>query len=195
MVLQHLDLKGNYISQPIEFNIWAGLHYLDYLGLDQNYISNISAEAFSGLIWLKTLYLHKNYLTKIDGNIWVGLKSLERISLSQNRIKELQRHSFSHLPSLKVLGLTKNQLPTMRYDAFNPKDYPDYNGYPRHLELYLADNPLECNTTLCWLKESVESGAVILSIVPPTIPRCVNLNDVALEDFILNCTGKCHFFS
>ena len=193
-VLEHLDLKDNHISQPIESTMWAGLQYLDYLGLHQNYITNISAGAFSGLIWLKTLHLYHNYLTKIDGRIWERLKSLEWISLAKNRINGLQHHSFSNLPSLKVLGLASNQLNTLRSDVFNPDDYPDYNGRPRHLELYLSDNPLECNMTLFWLKEAVTSGSFILATDTPAIPTCANLNNVALRDFILNCTGKCHYF-
>ena len=192
-VLEQLSLYSNYISQPIESTIWTGLQYVQKIHLNNNYISNISAAAFSSLIWLKTLDLNNNYLTKIDGNMWLGLNSLESITVFQNGIKDLQHHSFSHLPSLKALGLANNQLSTLRPDIFNSDDYPDSNGLPHRLELYLSGNPLECNTTLCWLKELVVPGSFIIHPYP-SIPTCVNLDNAALQDFILNCTGKCHYF-
>ena len=55
---------------------WTGTRYLAFLGLNGNYITAISPEAFSSLIWLKTRWLGSNYLGKINEKMWVGLESL-----------------------------------------------------------------------------------------------------------------------
>ena len=190
-ILKNLDLAFNHI-QSIDSTMWTGLQYLELLGLNSNYITTISPEAFGGLIWLKTLWIGTNYLTEIHSNMWVGLRFLENLSLLKNRLKEFPRHGISHMPSLEKLYLSENQLRTLRADIFNPDDYSDYNGRPRHLNLYLNDNPLHCDFKLCWLKWAVHSGSITIS---GSDPKCTNLDAAAFHDIVLNCSsGKvCSF--
>ena len=184
-ILKDLDLAFNHI-QLIDSSMWTGLQYLEFLGLNENYITTISPEAFSDLIWLKTLFFGNNYLNEINSNMWVGIRSLESLSLRANRLKDFPRHGISHMPSLETLYLSENQLRTLRADIFNPDDYTDYNGRPRHLNLHLNDNPLQCNVALCWLKEAVDTGSI--TFVGPD-PKCTNPNTVPLQVVELNCTS------
>ena len=154
-LLEKLKLGNNYIMS-IDSAMWTGLEYLDYLSLTNNYIGIISPEAFSDLIWLKELYLSGNYLTEIHSNMWVGLQFLEELDLSENYIKDIQRHGISHLPSLQTLWLSDNKLRTLRSDMFSPA----LEKYPQKLNLYLDENDLNCDASICWLKAAVESGSV-----------------------------------
>ena len=177
--LEELYLEDNHISQQIESNMWNGLQYPEYLGLTNNYITAISPEAFSGMMWLKTLYLGKNYLTEIHANMWTGLKFLESLSWDGNLPTEVPRNSISNMPVLEKLWLSDMQLRTLRADAFQP----DINEYPHQLNLQLYGNPLQCDLRLCWLKEAVTTGSVLL------VAQCSNLGGAALQDIELNCTS------
>ena len=75
---------------------------------------------------------------------------------------------------------------------FQPDDYPNANGTPASLELYLYDNRLHCDTMLCWSKAAAESGSVYFD---EYTPKCDNLNKEALLDVDLNCiSGKLFIF-
>ena len=184
-ILKHLVLSFNHI-QSVESTMWNGLEYLEILGLSNNYITTISPQSFSGLIWLKTLWLGSNYLGEINKNMWVGLQSLENLSLRANRLTDFPRHGISHMPSLESLSLAENQLKTLRVDIFNPDDYTEYSGRPRHLNLYFHDNPLQCDVKLCWLKVALHFGSITFV---GSDPKCANLDAATLQDVELNCTS------
>ena len=188
--LTTLKLYNNALSQ-IDSTILTGLKYLETLGLSDNYITTIFPEAFSGLLWLQTLHLGNNYLSNIQGSMWVGFHSLEHLTLSGNRLTQIPRHGISHMPVLKKLGLSSNQLTTLRSNIFNPDDYPDSNGRPLQLKMYLYDNPFWCDRALCWLKNAQESGSIIFA---GSGPKCANLYDASLEEIELNCTSGFSFF-
>ena len=123
--------------------------------------------------------------------MWAGLHSLEHLTLSGNRLTQIPRHGISHMPVLKKLGLSSNQLTTLRSNIFNPDDYPDSNGRPLQLNLYLYDNPFRCDRALCWLKDAQESGSIIFA---GSGPKRANLDDASLEEIQLNCTSGFSFF-
>ena len=95
------------------------MQYLEYLDLTNNYITTISPEAFKDLLWLKILYLGKNFLSEIRGNMWVGLQFLEELSIYESHITDIPRHGISLNPALEKLWLSSNQLRTLRSDMFN----------------------------------------------------------------------------
>ena len=181
-LLTNLNLGSNRISQPIDSSMWKGLQFLEILLLRENYIHTISPEAFSGLIWLKTLKHGHNYLSSISPSMWVGLRFLEWLSLNDNQFTDIPHKGLSHMPELKTLYLSNNQLRTMRIDTFD--------GTPNKLQLYLYDNPIHCDTTLCWMKEAKESGSIIF--VQPS-PKCANLDDAAWQYIDLNCSLGEHY--
>ena len=126
-----------------------GLEQLINFNLQNNHITNISPETFSNLIWLKYLDLRNNYLTIIQGSMWIGLQSLEYLELDSNQITDIQRHGISHMPLLRTLSLNFNRLRTLRADMFNPDEF---HSRTYILDLYLASNPFQCNSDLCWLR-------------------------------------------
>ena len=155
------------------------------LDVTNNRIATISPEGFSKLVRLKNLYIGGNYLSNLHGNMWVGLQYLEFLSLPKNGIKEFPQHAIDHMPRLQNLHFSANKLKTISADIFNPKDYPNSNGRPAHLRLDLSTNPLQCNSSLCWLKQGVEAGMIDLHYPP----ECVN-GGALLTNENLNCTGK-----
>ena len=100
---------------------------------------------------------------------------------------------FSHLPSLQTLNLNRLSLTTLRPDIFNPADYPDSNGRPPRLELWLEGNRLQCNTSLCWLKEAVENGSIYFP--SDGSPKCYNSTEYPFESVTLDCTSGKHLLS
>ena len=148
-----LRLDHNALTK-IDSGMWTGLQSLEYLGLTENYISTISPNAFSSLSHLSTLHLGKNYLPTVHGNMWVGLQSLECLRLHNNRLTEIPRDGFSNMPALESLDLGSNQLMTLRSDIIY------LHNRPSRLYLGLVDNPLQCDSSLCWLKEAVENRKV-----------------------------------
>ena len=115
----------------------------------------------------------------------MGLQFLEELGLRANHLKDVPRRGISHMPSLGTLFLPENQLRTLRADIFNPDDYTEYNGRPRHLNLYLHDNPLQCDIKLCWLKAPVDSGLITFV---GSDPKCANPDATVFQDVELNCT-------
>ena len=160
-----------------------GLQALESLDLTNNYIATIFPEAFSGLIPLKKLYLGNNYLSEIHGNMWVGLQSLERLDLQGKRLTDIPRHGISHMPLLATLELSSNHLTTLRDDVINPDDYPDSYGHPPRLRINLSNNPIECDSGLCWLVEVSDW----ISITFSKNTQC------ALNLVELGCTSGEHF--
>ena len=161
-------LNHNSLLQ-INSTMLIGLEQLITFNLQNNHITNISPETFSNLIRLKNLYLGNNYLTIIQGSMWIGLHSLEDLNLAYNQITDIQRHGISHMPLLRTLHLYFNRLSTLRADMFNPDEF---HSRTYKLALYFANNPFQCNSDLCWLKEAWESGLVSLTELAV---RCANL--------------------
>ena len=102
---------------------------------------------------------------------------MDSLILNNNRIENIPIHGISHMPALKILDVSSNLLRTLRANIFNPDDYPDSNGCPAFLELHLSGNGLQCNTTLCWLIETVDSGTVDLGLY---VPECANYGDSSI---------------
>ena len=80
------------------------------------------------------------------------------------------------MPALQTLNLNSNQLRALRADMFKRDDFPTSRGTLACLELYLYDNPLHCDTMLCWLKAAAESGSVYFD---EYAPECANLKNEA----------------
>ena len=115
--------------------------------------------------------------------MWIGLQSLEDLNLAYNQITDIQRHGISHMPQLRTLHLYFNRLRILRADMFNPDKF---HSRTYKLALYLANNPFQCNSDLCWLKEAWESGLVSLTELAV---RCANLGNIYFLRAELHCTS------
>ena len=116
-----------------------------------------------------------------------GLFSLEILDLSYNEISTVVPGTFSALARLQILSLTGNQLTTLAFDAFDAPDYPNAIGHPVELQLALHENPLHCDSRMCWLKEAEDEGWIHFQYDLYWVPTCVNYQDVPWKDVNLKC--------
>ena len=162
------------------------------LGLASNGISEIESGSFNGLISLERLNLDRNRLTVLNAGMFQGVVSLRWLRLSNNRINSLEDDVFTNLTALKYLRLDGNDLTTLPADVFNHLARPLWLTLYRTFTLTPADNQLQCDVALCWLKQEELNGTVmwpyyydypdpiLLTGVPYRVyvhPRCVNGKD------------------
>ena len=62
------------------------------------------------------------------------------------------------------------------------------------LTLLIQSNPLECDSSLCWLKQGEHDGEILLSYTPYMKPDCTNYPHTKWDDVLLNCTAEGFFF-
>ena len=109
--------------------------------------------------------------------MWVELQSLEALTLSGNHLTEIPPDGFSNMPALESLDLGSSQLMTLTSDIIY------LHNRPSRLYLGLVDNPLQCDSSLCWLKEAVENRKVEIY----NRLRCANERHVFFTQ--LDCTS------
>jgi Leucine-rich repeat (LRR) protein len=103
-----LDLSSNGLVQ-INFDFLAGFSRLSILFLDNNKLSSFPVGAFQELNLLITLGLNDNLLSDLDENTFSGLQALS-LYLDGNSISDLSRNPFGGLDSLDLLSLRRNQV-------------------------------------------------------------------------------------
>ncbi len=148
-------IRGNTI-RTVPANAFSHLSHCTYLLLSYNEIEWIESGAFNGLISLKWLDLDNNKLSEIEPGTFNGLISLKRLNLRDNKLSEIEPGTFSQLPALIALYLFNNKLTALPWTVFT-------NGTgnitrPAGLLLELSDNPLQCDTSLCWVKQGEQDG-------------------------------------
>ena len=148
-----------------------------------NDISHINGGAFSHLVHCAWLDLPTNKLTEVKADMFRGLQSLTTLGLGNDHISYIEPGSFANLP-LTNLYLDSNQLrtPLQQDDVFKS----------HHLLLLLEDNPLECDSRMCWLKKEEKEGWIDLDLRYPwgefyDKPDCVNYPNVHWDDIKILC--------
>ena len=170
--------------------MFDGMPELRVLFIRDNDVHTISRGCFSNLKHLHEIDLSGNDLATVNGDMWLGLNSLTTLHLQYNpQMQVVPLGGLSNLPKLDLLHLHNNQLKTLSKNIFTIKDYPDSNGHPPILRLTLRDNPLVCDTKLCWLKKG-EEGWLIYRIYCDIIfsPTCANNFD--WNNLELNCSDS-----
>ena len=187
----------------IRGDMWEGLQSLLELYLFDNRIRTLHAGAFRPLGKLQALWLWQNELTVIQGDMWQGLHSLRRLYLENNKISSIKSGGFTSLQGLsdlEYLGLIDNQLMTLRHDILTTTGSPSLTTsgttggstgsrhQPGNLTLILSDNPLQCDSRLCWLKKAEQEGWInFYYFYSYESPRCVNLHGISWEDIRMDC--------
>ena len=176
----------------IRGDMWEGLHSLMELYLFDNRIRTLHAGAFRPLGKLQALWLWQNELTVIRGDMWEGLHSLRRIYLKNNKISSIKPGGFTSLQSLsdlEYLGLIDNQLTTLPDDILTTTGgTTGSRNQPGNLTLILSDNPLQCDSRLCWLKKAEQEGWInFYYFYSYESPRCINLPGISWEDIRMDC--------
>ncbi len=180
--LDSLTLSKNLIDS-ISNDAFLNNSKLEYLALDENRLTHISAAMLSPLSQLKTLILGKNAITELGPNcfqhnpeltqIWLdsnkltaihastfpSLSKLETVYLQYNEIATIDEASFSDTPRLQYLTLFKNKLRSIPDLGISPSD----SGAVLEFEIF--SNPLQCESGLCWIQRAVDSGRIKQSVL------------------------------
>ncbi len=134
-------------------HIYAGyfrnLRDLVTIYLYDNQILDMEDYSFIGVPSIKTLHIKNNKLSIILTHQFSGLINLEILYLYSNRISIIQDESFKDLISLNKFDLRWNLVQTLSQYIF------DMENHPVALDLNLKFLPLKCNSSLCWVRESV----------------------------------------
>ena len=147
--------------------------------LDENNIASIIDGTFSRFGQCTELSLSNNKLRSIRQGMFIGLKFLDTLDLSGNIISSIESGSFIDLYHLTTVNLDHNRLTTLK----NPFSEPSSGS----ILFYLSNNPLQCNNSLCWLKNAERDGRINLSKHKPT---CVDNRSVIVnwDDVVLDCS-------
>uniref|UniRef100_A0A671XXY3 Slit homolog 3 (Drosophila) n=1 Tax=Sparus aurata TaxID=8175 RepID=A0A671XXY3_SPAAU len=123
--------------------------------LSKNQISDIAADAFSGLRSLTSLVLYGNKITELPKGLFDGLVSLQLLLLNANKINCLRVNTFQDLQNLNLLSLYDNKLQTISKGLFAPlrsiKTLIPFmcDCHLKWLADYLFDNPIETSGARC----------------------------------------------
>ena len=156
-----------------------GLESLQYLNLQINKISNIDASAFDYIPQCTELWFGGNDLSYIRADTFEKLPHLVKLELSVNRIFYIESGAFTKQRKLKRLYLHRNGLTTLRRSVFSSQ-------HKKNLTLLLSHNPLQCDTTLCWIKQAERDGWITLNYTTAddylSKPDCANYLDLHWDD-------------
>uniref|UniRef100_A0A3Q2PB68 Nyctalopin n=1 Tax=Fundulus heteroclitus TaxID=8078 RepID=A0A3Q2PB68_FUNHE len=161
--LRYLNLQENRIN-VIHDNAFQDLLRLENFYLNDNLLSDLPRLAFRGLARLKMLNLGGNQLTNVSKTWFGDLVELEVLYLDRNQLLNIEEGAFENLTSLITLHLNSNNLSTLPFSVFQPIYFLGH--------LYLFRNPWECDCSLDWLKQWMESYKLVRDIpcaAPPSL--------------------------
>ena len=113
-----LYLDDNQLTS-LPSNIFSGLTNLQRLYLDHNQLTSLPSNIFSGLTSLQRVWIDNNHLTSLPSSIFSGLTSLQRVYLNSNQIASLHADTFDGLTSLRVLRLDVNRIRSLPTTIFS----------------------------------------------------------------------------
>ncbi|KAJ8723221.1 hypothetical protein PYW08_003133 [Mythimna loreyi] len=134
--LHGLDLSHNEIKSLPEDSELIKLRSLQHLYVQHNNISDISSEAFNGLVSMRVLNISHNQLHTLPEGLFANARELREIYLNDNTLFELARGIFHRLEQLIVLDLSSNQLTSSHIDDGT------FLGLIRLIVLNLSNNAL-----------------------------------------------------
>lgn len=89
------------------------------LFLRYNHITNVTANAFAGLVKLERLWLNQNKLMELQPFAFGNLSSLTYLDLRNNKLVDIPKNALSGMERLDVLFLTTNAIQTIHEKAFD----------------------------------------------------------------------------
>ncbi|XP_057707579.1 nyctalopin [Corythoichthys intestinalis] len=202
--LTHIYLERSKI-EAVAYNSLLGLGSLKYLNLQENRINVIHDQAFQDLVRLENFYLNDNLLSDLPRLAFKGLGRLKMLNLGGNQLTNVSRTWFGDLVELEILYLDRNQLLyieegtfenltsliTLHLNSNNLTALPFPVFQPIYFlgRLYLFKNPWECDCSLEWLKEWMESYNLVRDI-PCASPSSVAGLDLS-EVVFAKVNGTC----
>ncbi|XP_072363811.1 transforming growth factor beta activator LRRC33-like [Scyliorhinus torazame] len=103
--LQVLNLSDNYWDSDTVALHLKNLSSLEELHLSGNLLMKLTPEMFCELLFLKYIFLEKNYITEITSGAFECLPNLVELNLAMNSLSCISNF---HLPKLQVLNLSRN---------------------------------------------------------------------------------------
>lgn len=108
--MRSLHLNENKLTR-IRGDTFSGLHMLQYLNLDKNQIDTMEIRAFAYLDGLQTLILSNNRFKVIEIGIFTDtLENLKCLNFDNNQIDTIRKKAFFFLPKLETVILSNNRL-------------------------------------------------------------------------------------
>lgn len=139
---------------------------------------------FNNLITLRRLNLRNNLISQIFPDWTTSLSELEYLDLSHNKITTLSSEDFLFMSSKLNVNLTNNQvneidLKLMATIALYQSD----NNLERDIQIYLANNPINCNCMLLHFNKLIrnelpENTNKLVKIIPGNL-KCAEPANLA----------------
>lgn len=185
--LEIIDLSHNHLTEIPE-GIFDELENLMELNLAGNLIEHLPPGLLTNTTKLSSLTLHNNRLRLLPPDIFDKLAQLEHLDLSHNELTYILPRTFNFISVIRYIDLNDNLLVTLHQDLF------DSNNVTLLTKLSVANNPLECNCGMVWLREAAIGNIPHIQLVNATGVVCNNpriyhgerIATVPLEQ--LNCT-------
>ncbi len=171
--LREFHLHRNLIS-IIERQAFINVSSLRILYLNHNKLTHISKQMFRGLRNLRRLYLGKNLISHIGNESFVLINNLRILKLSQNRIRCISKLLFIGLSRIKELHIDDNEIFLIENQSFGMMNNLEklflqgnnleslsesiFEGISQagSITLSLYDNPLQCVSRWCWIRNDKE---------------------------------------
>lgn len=95
---------------------------LQHLNLEANRIKEIEAGAFASTP-LILLWLPYNCLTNVSADLFQGIPFLKQLSLAHNQISNVQPYSLAHLANLHTVDLSHNKIMNLQKTSLMGPDF------------------------------------------------------------------------
>ena len=158
--LKEVSLYGNKIRNFPNFSHCVKLSVLRF---ERNQLSYIPREHIEGLQSIREIHFTNNLF--IDMPDISHLISLQQFLIGYNLITEIPASFIEGLMNMKTFACNNNKLKSLSdISVFSPeleelyvqgnylKTLPDLFEFPSLATLQAAENPYECNMSMCWLR-------------------------------------------
>lgn len=185
--LEKVDLSHNHLTE-LPDAIFSYQKNLAVLNLAGNLIEHLPATLLVNTTRIETLSLRDNRLRLLPHTLFDTLTQLQHLDLSHNELTYILPRTFNFISKVRYIDLNDNLLVTLNEDLF------DSNNITVLTKLSVANNPLECNCGMKWLREATLGDYPHIELVNATQIVCANpfiyhgdhIGTVPLEQ--LNCT-------
>lgn len=163
--LDQIFIQNNIIDYA-ESNLLANIAntlkvlQLDGAIKDSHVLRNITGEK---MLWnLESLFIQDNFITVLTPDLFTGIPKIRSLYLENSRIMEIRSNTFEPMAgSLEQLFLRSNQISTLPKGIFN-----FVLSSKKIFQVYLTENNWHCDCELKWMKEFIEKHPSVVNQIP-----------------------------